>query len=215
MNPADLAVLGGSPADRGGVLADTQIRAALATGRIVIDPPPARIGSNSVNVTLGRWLAIYTSRVLDPHRDNPVRYIEIPPAGFLLRPGQLYLGVTEQYTEAHGLLPNIDGRSSIGRLGVSVHETAGRGDIGFCGHWTLEIVVARPCSRPWWAALVPWDREGVIVRPGDEIAQLTWHETGICSTPYDRKPGAKYAQRGRDPDPRPQPSRYWKDVART
>lgn len=198
----------------GGVLADTQIRAALATGRIVIDPPPAKVGSNSVNLTLARWLAVYSSPVLDPHRDNSVRYIEIPPEGLRLQPGLLYLGVTREYTEAHGLLPNIDGRSSIGRLGISIHQTAGRGDVGFCGHWTLEIMVTRLAPRPWWAALWPWYKEGVILRPGDAIAQISWQETGICSVPYDRKPDAKYAQSGRDPDPRPQPSRYWKDLRR-
>lgn len=93
---------------------------------------------------------------LDPKKDNKVNNIEIPEEGYVLVPGTLYLGTTEEYTETYGFIPNIDGRSTTGRLGIEIHRTAGFGDNGFCGKWTLEITVTHP----------------VIVYPGMEIGQL-------------------------------------------
>ena len=82
--------------------------------------------------------------VLDCKKDNPTYEIEIPESGVVLIPGRLYLGSTLEYTETHGLVPCIDGRSSIGRLGISIHATAGFGDVGFRGTWCLEIAVVEP-----------------------------------------------------------------------
>lgn len=93
---------------------------------------------------------------LDPKKDNKVIDIEIPDDGYILIPGVLYLGTTEEYTETYGFIPNIDGRSTTGRLGIEIHRTAGFGDNGFCGKWTLEIT----CTHP------------VIVYRGMEIGQL-------------------------------------------
>lgn len=109
---------------------------------------------------------------LDPKKDNPVIDIEIPEEGYVLRPGVLYLGTTEEYTETIGLIPNIDGRSTTGRLGIEIHRTAGFGDNGFKGKWTLEITVTHP----------------VIVYAGMEIGQIYYEEiNGDSSMLYNGK----------------------------
>lgn len=109
---------------------------------------------------------------LDPKKDNEVIDIEIPEEGYVLVPGALYLGTTEEYTETYGFIPNIDGRSTTGRLGIEIHRTAGFGDNGFKGKWTLEITATHP----------------VIVYPGMEIGQL-YYETidGDSSMKYNGK----------------------------
>ena len=109
---------------------------------------------------------------LDPKKDNETKEIEIPEEGFVLIPGILYLGSTMEYTETYGFVPNIDGRSTTGRLGIEIHRTAGFGDNGFKGKWTLEITVTHP----------------VIVYPGMEIGQL-YYETieGDISMLYNGK----------------------------
>jgi dCTP deaminase len=68
---------------------------------------------------------------LDAKRHNPVQHLEIGDEGFVLQPGTLYLGVTEEYTETHNSVPFLEGKSSIGRLGIDIHATAGKGDVGF------------------------------------------------------------------------------------
>ena len=70
--------------------------------------------------------------------------LEIPEEGLLLETGKLYLGRTVEYTETQGLVPMLEGRSSIGRLGLFVHITAGFGDVGFKGFWTLEMFCVQP-----------------------------------------------------------------------
>lgn len=109
---------------------------------------------------------------LDPKKDNETVDIEIPEEGYILVPGILYLGETMEYTETYGLIPNIDGRSTTGRLGIEIHRTAGFGDVGFKGKWTLEITVTHP----------------VIVYPGMEIGQI-YYETvdGDSSMQYNGK----------------------------
>ena len=105
-------------------------------------------------------------------KDNEVINIEIPEEGYILIPGILYLGTTEEYTETYGFIPNIDGRSTTGRLGIEIHRTAGFGDNGFKGKWTLEITVTHP----------------VIVYPGMEIGQLYYEEiNGDTSMKYNGK----------------------------
>ena len=73
-----------------------------------------------------------------------VDYLEIPDEGMILLPHRFYLGVTQEYTETHSHVPFLEGKSSIGRLGIDIHATAGKGDIGFCNTWTLEISVKQP-----------------------------------------------------------------------
>jgi dCTP deaminase len=87
---------------------------------------------------------VYTEQVLDARKENELKTLEIPDEGFVLQPGELYLGVTEEYTATYKHVPFLEGKSSTGRLGISIHATAGKGDIGFEGTWTLEISSTKP-----------------------------------------------------------------------
>ena len=126
------------------ILSGVEIQRNLG-GRIVIEPfDPANLNPNSYNLTLHDELLTYEEVVLDMRQQNRVRRIKIPEDGLVLNPNQLYLGRTVERTETHSLVPMIEGRSSIGRLGLFVHVTAGFGDVGFCGYWTLEIFAVQP-----------------------------------------------------------------------
>jgi dCTP deaminase len=135
------------------------------------------LGSNSYDVHLGAVLATYTDAVLDCKVAPTTQYHTIPVEGFVLHPGQLYLAVTEEYTETYKAVPFLDGKSSVGRLGIAIHVTAGRGDSNFCGHWTLEIFVIRP----------------VRVYAGMLIGQLIYFRSSAPDIPYDQKLSAKYS----------------------
>ena len=102
------------------------------------------LNPNSYNLRLSDELLIYTRFPLDMKTPNPTEKVIIPEEGYLLEPGKLYLGRTIELTETHNLVPMLEGRSSIGRLGMFVHVTAGFGDVGFKGFWTLEIQVIHP-----------------------------------------------------------------------
>ncbi|MCO6458797.1 MAG: dCTP deaminase [Pirellulaceae bacterium] len=128
---------------------------------IVIDPfDPGQLNPNSYNLTLHDELLMYEEVVLDMRHPSRVRRISIPPEGLVLQPQQLYLGRTRERTETHNLVPMIEGRSSVGRLGLFVHVTAGFGDVGFCGFWTLEMFAVQP----------------VRVYAGVPICQIFYHE---------------------------------------
>ena len=127
------------------ILTDNQIFSEMRRGTIVIKPFYRRyLGSNSYDVHLGEWLAMYNEEILDAKHHNHVRYFRISKGGLILVPSKLYLGVTKEYTETHKHVPFLEGKSSIGRLGIDIHATAGKGDIGFCNTWTLEISVRQP-----------------------------------------------------------------------
>jgi dCTP deaminase len=127
------------------ILTDTAIRTAIEKGEIVIEPFRAEcLGTNSYDVHLGKHLATYSDRILDARRHNKVVHFEIPEEGYVIQPGTLYLGVTEEYTETHNSVPFLEGKSSVGRLGIDIHATAGKGDVGFCNTWTLEISCVQP-----------------------------------------------------------------------
>jgi len=108
---------------------------------IIIDPfDKKRLNPNSYNLRLYNKLLIYDWReFLDIKKPHFTDELTIPESGLILKPNKLYLGRTVEYTETHGYVPMIEGRSSIGRLGMAIHITAGFGDVGFCGYWTLEI----------------------------------------------------------------------------
>lgn len=169
------------------ILSDTKIRAAIDAGRIVIRPfRPECLGSNSYDVHLGRYLATYRDGALDARKANAVEEFTIPPHGFVLVPGQLYLGVTEEYTETHDHVPFLEGKSSVGRLGIDIHSTAGKGDVGFCNYWTLEMSVKLP----------------VRIYRGMPIGQLIYFEvSGEVAHGYDTKKSAKYRVVSRHPTP--------------
>ncbi|MCR9143307.1 MAG: dCTP deaminase [bacterium] len=127
---------------------------------IKIEPYDANlINPNSYNLRLHNEFLVYTNKELDMKHPNPTEKIVVGDEGILIEPGRLYLGRTLEYTETHNLVPMLEGRSSIGRLGMFVHVTAGFGDVGFKGYWTLEISTIQP----------------IRIYPGVEICQIFYH----------------------------------------
>ncbi|MFT5915962.1 MAG: dCTP deaminase [Bacteroidia bacterium] len=126
------------------VLSDIQIAEEIKKGSILIEPfDPKCLGTNSYDVHLGKYLATYKDDVLDAKKHNEIDVFEIPDEGIVLEPNTLYLGVTKEYTETLEHVPFLEGKSSVGRLGIDIHATAGKGDVGFCNTWTLEISVTQ------------------------------------------------------------------------
>ena len=127
-------------------LSGLEIMSRVEQGSIVIKPFfPSQMNPNSYDLRLADTLLVYDEQIpLDMAKQPIVSKVIIPANGFVLRPGELYLGSTLEYTESNDLIPGIEGRSSVGRLGINVHSTAGFGDVGFCGTWTLELSVVRP-----------------------------------------------------------------------
>ncbi len=167
------------------ILSDKKILEAIESGQIVIEPFLREcLGTNSYDVHLGRWLATYNDPILDARQHNQITHFEIPEEGFVLQPGTLYLGVTEEYTETHNSVPFLEGKSSVGRLGIDIHATAGKGDVGFCNTWTLEI----SCTQP------------VRIYAGMPIGQLIYFLVdGEIERYYNAKGDAKYNQRTKKP----------------
>ena len=161
------------------ILSDTRILEEIEKKTIVIKPyNREKLGSNSYDVHLGENLATYKDATLDAKKHNEIDHFIIPDEGFVLQPDMLYLGVTLEYTETHAHVPFLEGKSSTGRLGIDIHATAGKGDIGFCGHWTLEI----SCKIP------------VRIYKGMPIGQLIYFPLeGNVETSYDKKSNAKYS----------------------
>ena len=163
------------------ILSDNRILEEIEKGTILIEPFRRDcLGTNSYDVHLGRFLATYKDRVLDAKQHNKIEHFEIPLDGYVLQPGTLYLGVTEEYTETHAHVPFLEGKSSTGRLGIDIHATAGKGDVGFCNTWTLEISCAQP----------------VRIYRGMPIGQLIYFVVeGDITTFYNKKQNAKYNKR--------------------
>ncbi len=127
------------------ILSAEEILKAIENGDIVIDPfNESQLNPNSYNLKLHNELFILKDSILDMKKESSFEKITIPEAGIVLEPGELYLGRTLEYTETRNYVPLIEGRSSLGRLGISIHSTAGFGDVGFKGYWTLEISVVKP-----------------------------------------------------------------------
>jgi dCTP deaminase len=153
------------------ILSGHEIQKRLGTD-ILIDPfEPAKLNPNSYNLTLHDELMVYEEVVLDMAKANLVRRIHIPEEGMVLSPNQLYLGRTAERTETHNLVPQIEGRSSIGRLGLFAHVTAGFGDVGFSGYWTLEMFAVQP----------------VRIYPNIPICQIFYHEVAGQLSEYSSK----------------------------
>ena len=126
------------------ILSGEEIRNNLG-GNVIIDPfDEDNLNPNSYNLTLHDELVTYEELVLDMRQPNRTRRLKIPADGIVLNPNQLYLARTVERTETRNLVPMIEGRSSVGRLGLFVHVTAGFGDVGFCGYWTLEMFAVQP-----------------------------------------------------------------------
>jgi dCTP deaminase len=108
---------------------------------IVLDPFDEKYcGPNSYDLHLGDELLFYKPGLELPAKDeNATIKVIIPPDGYILQPGDFCLASTVEYTETRNLVPMLQGRSSVGRMGVQIHMVAGFGDIGFCGRWTLQL----------------------------------------------------------------------------
>jgi dCTP deaminase len=180
------------------ILSDSKILEGINNCDIIINPfDKACLGSNSYDVHLSENLAFYkynahypgdmydniqASHVnyhyaLDSKANNELEHFKISKKGVRLNPGVLYLGTTIEYTETHNCVPFLDGKSSAGRLGMFIHVTAGKGDVGFCGVWTLEIIVVHP----------------LVVYAGMPVGQLIYHTVeGQVLNPYNKKVNAKY-----------------------
>lgn len=177
------------------ILSSHRISTHFSLGNIVIEPwNKDQLNPNSYNVRLAPELKVYNlaaidDAALDPKSDNPTQDLTIPENGLILEPGNLYLGKTIEYTESPIHVPMLEGRSSLARLGLWVHVTAGFGDKGFKGHWTLEIACIHPTR----------------IYPGMEIAQLSWYDidqdglsyqdTGKYNNRRGSSPGASQAHK--------------------
>lgn len=141
---------------------------------IIIEPfEESRINPNSYNLTLANELLVYDNDILDMKKLNATSNIIIPEEGLVLMPNRLYLGRTNEYTSTNHYVPMLEGRSSTGRLGLFIHVTAGFGDIGFAGYWTLEIFCVQP----------------VKIYPNVEICQIYYHD---IDGEYDLYKSGKY-----------------------
>jgi len=178
------------------VLVDRDILHAMDRGALVITPfDRACLGTNSYDVHLAPTLRVYKSagkekvwteacgmewwkeKPLDVRVPRETVDVPIPEDGLVLEPGELYLASTVEYTVSRDHLPMLNGRSSLGRLGLSIHVTAGTGDVGFYGHWTMELFVIKRLR----------------VYPRIPVGQLLWFSTcGEPDVPYIAKPSAKY-----------------------
>jgi dCTP deaminase len=141
------------------ILSGNEIRRRMGKD-IFIEPfNQLQLNPNSYNLRLHNELMIYDEPMLDMKAEHNISSIMIPEEGLILEPGQLYLGRTVEYTQTDTFVPMIEGRSSIGRLGLFIHVTAGFGDVGFKGYWTLEMFCVRP----------------VRIYAGVEICQIFYH----------------------------------------
>lgn len=161
------------------ILTGSEIYKQIQAGNITMDPfDPKLINPNSCNLHIADEIKVYKSDrliklngvdliVLDSHKVNQTDTYKMTDDGFMLLPGILYLGRTVEKVGTTKFVPKLDGRSSTGRLGLKIHLTAGFGDIGFNGTWTLELEVTHP----------------LIIYPGDEICQICF-ETVEGDTDY-------------------------------
>lgn len=141
------------------ILSGREIEARMGADIVIRPFDRARLNPNSYNLALHNELLIYTEKQLDMKKNNPWALLKIPAEGMVLEPDRLYLGRTVEYTETRNLVPMLEGRSSVGRLGLFVHVTAGFGDVGFRGFWTLEIFCVQP----------------IRIYAGVEICQIYYH----------------------------------------
>lgn len=155
------------------ILSGKEIKKEIGAG-INIEPfNESQLNPNSYNLRLHEDLLVYNNKELDMKKPNPTSPLTIPEEGLLLETGKLYLGRTIEHTETSRYVPMLEGRSSIGRLGLFIHVTAGFGDVGFNGFWTLEIF----CIQP------------IRIYAGVEICQIFYHS---IEGAYDTYKEGKY-----------------------
>jgi len=146
-----------------------------------------QLNPNSYNLRLHNEVLVYDNDVLDMKEVNTATKMIIPEEGLLLETGKLYLGRTTEHTTTERFVPMLEGRSSIGRLGLFVHVTAGFGDVGFSGYWTLEMFCVQP----------------IRIYPGVEICQIFYHS---IDGEFDKYKSNKYQH-----NKEVQPSMLYKD----
>ena len=152
------------------ILSGLEIKKEVEAGKINIEPFDKKcINPNSYNLKLHNELLVYTDDILDMKKPLNTEKIIIPDDGCVLQPGKLYLGRTFEKTSTNTYVPMLEGRSSVGRLGLYIHVTAGFGDIGFAGYWTLEI----QCIQP------------IKIYPMIEICQIYYHTITGDISPYN------------------------------
>jgi dCTP deaminase len=155
------------------ILSGKEIKKKLGK-EIVIEPyNDKQLNPNSYNLRLHNELLVYESDVLDMKKANATKTILIPEEGLVLEPNKLYLGRTVEYTSTDHYVPMLEGRSSVGRLGLFIHVTAGFGDVGFHGFWTLEIFCVQP----------------IRIYPNVELCQIYYHS---IEGDYDQYTSGKY-----------------------
>jgi dCTP deaminase len=187
------------------ILSDRSIREALKEGRIVIDPlDESFIQPSSVDLTADRYFRVFrnhTRPVIDvkQNMEDLTELVEIPPEGqFVLHPGEFVLGSTaERVKLPDDLVARLEGKSSLGRLGLLIHSTAGFVDAGWDGYLTLEL--SNIATLP------------ITLYPGMKIGQISFLQmTTPADVPYgSAAAGSKYqGQRG------PTASRYWENYRR-
>jgi dCTP deaminase len=187
------------------ILSDRTIRQELAAGRIVIDPLDERcIQPSSVDLSLDRYFRVFRNHTLGhiDVKENLEDLTELVEVGeddpFILHPGEFVLGSTAERVAIPGdLVGRIEGKSSLGRLGLLIHTTAGFVDAGWDGQLTLEF--SNVANLP------------ITLYPGMKIGQISFiRMTTEADNPYGTGPlGSKYqGQRG------PRPSRYWENFDR-
>lgn len=160
------------------ILADKRIKEEIANGNIIISPFDEKyLNPNSVDLTLNPIFRVYTSNVLDVKQDNQSIALEMAEEGFVLNPGSVYLYACNEKIGIKGnLAAKVEGKSSLGRLGLFIHVTAGWIDSGFQGSLVLELVATQP----------------IRVYPNMKICQIAFYETTEVETGYDKKAGSKY-----------------------
>ncbi len=160
------------------ILSDSRILKEIKKKNIIIEPFNLKcLGSNSYDVHLSQYILVYTDKFLDCKKENRVKEYIISKHGFVLYPNSFYLGSTIEYTESLKYVPFLEGKSSIARLGMQIHSSAGKGDVGYKNAWTFEISVKKP----------------IRIYHGMPIAQLIYFKVlGAVKTPYNLKKNAKY-----------------------
>jgi len=126
------------------MLSKNSIARELKRGNIVVDNSKENLRNGFINVTLGNTLKVYEPPFLDVSNSSPTTEIVIPEEGYILKPNELYLGCTNEFTKTYGFVPLLSGTEELAAIGMEIHITAGFGDHGFEGTWTLEIVCTNP-----------------------------------------------------------------------
>ncbi|MCI8467384.1 MAG: dCTP deaminase [Bacilli bacterium] len=126
------------------MLNNRAITKELKRGSIYVENGDKTLDRDFINITLGSTLKVYDAPALQVTEKTPVKEIIIPENGLVLMPNKLYIGATKEYTRTNGFVPMLTGNDELAVLGLKTHITAGFGDNGFEGTWTLEIECAMP-----------------------------------------------------------------------